>query len=258
MTAQSSAPAPFESLLIHTVNVTRSIKPSNQGIAADAIHNTLHYSLDARREDWQLEEDVEPDCGALVKAKQVEDKINGAQTVKFEGEEVYLRPGFVPNPSSSSSSSSNERQQVPFVSYQLNPKTRQLLLPHPATIPDPLQNDPCGPERRDAHDVSSKFFFLDDDDEEAGLPTSKSNTAEAEQIEEALEALRTSTGLLTVDTLVLAFQGITRRWAGKDSPALASLSEAESKRFEKDVKRVRSIWQVSSSRGEPSWSKIVY
>lgn len=224
------------SLIIRTLNVVKDIRPSSDGAVADAIHNTLHYALDGRQEDWQSRDD-EPsgptdDCNGLQVNTGVL-SLDSQEAAMNSGSSVghRIKPGFFPNPITT------QQAQRPYVSYALDQDSHTVSLPHPAAIPDPLRSDPCGPENREAHDVSAKFYFRRGWQEEQAI-------APDEEINEALQRLRTSTGLVTLDTLVLSFEGIDQRWRHLGSTT-EGLSSEEHRKFDRDVAAVRRVWNVS-------------
>ncbi|CAD6976498.1 unnamed protein product [Tilletia controversa] len=116
----------------------------------------------------------------------------------------------------SSSSSSSSRRRPPYISYGWQPRTKTLSLPHPATISNPTTLDPCSPEARSAFDVTAKLFFLDDISSPSDTETESDARAREAQVhaqadklatyvENALKRLSASTGIITVDTLLLSF-----------------------------------------------------
>lgn len=241
------AASPAQSILIHTVNVVKKIKPNNHGQAADAVHHTLHFALDGRQEDWEQmtddEEDV--DCGGCgggdgsdvrpSSSSSPGTMVNGNGATLTTDEGIAVRRGFVANPITS------QREDRPYISYQHDERTRTLVLPHPATIPDPLRSDPCGPESRDAHDVTAKFHLggLVSDPDEA-----------VRWIEDGLQRLRINTGLVTIDTLVLSFEGISQRWNGLGTKGReGKMSDEEAGRMAIDVENVGKVWSVSMQSG---------
>lgn len=252
-------PAEATSLLLHSVNVVRTIKPSSHGVVADALHHSLHFALDGLPQDWQFDPtEVEIDaaeadtanassgCGPSTSSSSAE---ACTPTTLANGQRVLVKPGFLPNPNPSSGDAADRL----FISYRYNDAERRLSIPHPLTTPDPLQSDPCGPENREAHDVSAKFFFLDAEEGGAGSvdgadTSSSSSQEEEEDVDMALSALRKNTGLVTVDTLVFAFEDVSRRWEGHaklKEEGVSGLTEAERRRFDADVARISRVWRVS-------------
>lgn len=210
----SSTPAP--SVIVHTVNVVRNIKPSQGGQVADAVHQTLHFALDGLEDDWAQPDDAEEEqrtpCGGTASSS------SAPASTLTSASGIPIRRGFVPNPVTSQS------QDRPYISYEYNSASHTLHLPHSAAIPDPLEIDPCGPQGREAHDVTAKMHLP------ALYGEGEGEVDEGKLVEEALQQLRQNTGLLTVDTLILAFEG---------------LSTEGDKVVERDVERVRRVWQVS-------------
>lgn len=199
-------------LLVHTVNVVRNIKAASGGEVADAVHQTLHFALDGLEDDWAAQgDDGEEPCGGVSSAV-------ASSSSAATPSPPHVRRGFLPNPIPSHAPSR------PYISYHHSDSTT-LHLPHPAAVPNPLEIDPCGPQNRDAHDVTAKMYLppLVGEDEDEGA-----------MVEEALQRLRENTGLVTVDTLILALDGIS----GKG---------AEVRR--EDVERVRRLWKVSNRAG---------
>lgn len=243
-TAPASAEGASPSLVIHTLNVVKDIKPSADGQAADAVHHTLHYALDGRQEDWEIlpAEKQETGCGqsSSSQAPAQQTSTSPSSTSSFTPQGIPIRPGFFSNPIET------ERADRPYISFAFDARQNILTLPHPATIPDPLKSDPCGPENREAHDVTAKFFYP-----ETAARAEQSDAVE-DWVEDALQRLRASTGLVTVDTLVLAFEGISKRWneqsRGQD-PLTDRLArnEEEKQDFLRDVATVARVWSVSSS-----------
>ncbi|CAO1623952.1 unnamed protein product [Parajaminaea phylloscopi] len=235
----SAGDLPFN-LVVHTLNVVKDIRPSTDGQVADAIHNTLHYALDGRQEDWE----VDPDSAAASRGCGSQDppasRTSDSDAPSSDGTlhpsashgDSRVRPGFFPNPLTAVSS------QRPYISYAFDARKNTLSLPHPATIPDPLRSDPCGPENREAHDVTAKFYFRSD-------PSVEAASNEDQWVDEALQRLRTSTGLVTLDTLVLSFEGISRRWQAGGS-VQDSRDDVASKELLRDVNRVRRVWETVS------------
>lgn len=223
MPSPSSPPtsSPPSSLIIHTLNTPRTLKSTAHGQAADAIHQTLHFALDGRAEDWQArdgESAGRQPCGG-----------SGSSTAAANGTSTTsgVKPGFLPHPSETL------RASRPYISYLHAPQSSLVHIPHPFAIPDPIQTDPCAVEERDRFDVTAKFFFQEQSDGEG-------NQADHDNayLQEALGTLQRNTGLLTVDTLLLSWPSIIERWAGKSSSA------ADEQRFQADLERIRNVWQV--------------
>ncbi|KAK0525982.1 hypothetical protein OC834_004969 [Tilletia horrida] len=111
----------------------------------------------------------------------------------------------------------------PYISYGWQARTHTLSLPHPATISNPTKLDPCSPENRSAFDVTAKIFFLDDilpsargqrgeNDEQQDLDAKAREALVQQQadklagyVENAVKRLSGSTGIITLDTLLLSF-----------------------------------------------------
>ncbi|KAL9933664.1 hypothetical protein V8E36_007322 [Tilletia maclaganii] len=269
----------FTSLYLYTHDVARQLKFSSDGELAHALHETLHYALDAQEQDWgQASAAPADDCGGgsstaatttmapASKSNTLSPRLADSQpsssapsppsrattalpSVPAEVEALQLprqvppaRDGFFPNPRWASgshsavnsppsrsgttsprrtspppaSSPTRHRRIPPYISYGWQARTRTLSLPHPATISNPTKLDPCSPENRSAFDVTAKIFFLDDilppssADEGVHARTledeiqSRADTL-AGYIENALKRLSGSTGIITLDTLLLSF-----------------------------------------------------
>lgn len=178
----------FKSLYIHTHDVSRSLKPSADGELAHAIHQTLHFALDGHPDDYTPSTSnggAASGCDPL--ATMPSSSVSGSGEVK---------KGFFPTGDESR----------PYISYHWEPKSRTLALPNPATISNPIA-DPCSTDERGSYDVTAKFFFLD--------PTDLG----AELVDGALKRLTNTTGIITIDTLVLAFPTLAL-----DSPSPSSSS----------------------------------
>lgn len=216
-------PSPSPSLIIHTLNSPKSLKPTSHGHAADAIHQTLHFALDGHTDDWQVspsehdeQQQQKQGCGGLASS------LASASNVK---------PGFLPQPLSSYT------QTRPYISYLSGPNG-VLHIPHPFTIPDPIRTDPCAVEDRDRFDVNVKFFFQGGESTSTSTSTTPADDDTA-ALEEGLATFRRNTGLLTVDTLLLSWPDIVSRWADKHHTP-------EKEQAQRDLDRVRAVWQVSS------------
>lgn len=192
--SQANGDGVFRSLYIHTHDVSRSLKPSADGELAHAIHQTLHFALDGHPDDYTPSS---PNSGAgsgcdplatmpttSSSADAPTPAINGVETHSSAGPSstTSVKKGFFPT----------SDPQRPFISYHWNPRSATLALPNPATITNPIA-DPCSPDHRSSYDITAKFFFLDPSDLSPSL------------VDDALSRLTSTTGIITVDTLVLAF-----------------------------------------------------
>ncbi|PWN50018.1 hypothetical protein IE53DRAFT_362704 [Violaceomyces palustris] len=134
-------------------------------------------------------------------------------------------------PSSSSSSSSSYTDQVfvtdqgerlksipgftktqdpnrPFVSYAWDSRTQTLHLPNPLVITNPIVRDPCSEangSKRNDFEITAKFFYLSEGGGDGGGGVDGSERFPGEWIDQAMDKLSRTTGLITVDTLVVAF-----------------------------------------------------
>lgn len=180
----------FRSLYIHTHDVSRSLKPSADGELAHAIHQTLHFALDGHPDDYTP---ASPNSGAgsgcdPLATMPTSAATNGASTsssssssAAASGDSV-VKKGFFPT----------HDHERPYISYHWNSRTATLALPNPATITNPIA-DPCSPDHRSSYDITAKFFFLDPNDLSPSL------------VDDALSRLTSTTGIITIDTLVLSF-----------------------------------------------------
>ena len=189
--SQSSEQAAFTSLYIHTHDVSRSLKPSADGELAHAIHQTLHFALDGHPDDYtpsSTNSGAGSGCDPLATMPtSTSTDANGASTSSSSAssassEASKVKKGFF---------ATNDRER-PYISYHWNPRSATLALPNPATITNPIA-DPCSPDHRSSYDITAKFFFLDINDLSPGL------------VDDALSRLTSTTGIITVDTLVLSF-----------------------------------------------------
>ncbi|KAJ9479368.1 Glutamate-cysteine ligase modifier subunit [Pseudozyma hubeiensis] len=182
----AEATAPFRSLYIHTHDVSRSLKPSADGELAHAIHQTLHFALDGHPDDYtpsSPNSGADSGCGPLATMPTTASSstTNGASTSAVaSGSQV--KKGFFPTGD----------QERPYISYHWRPSSATLSLPNPATITNPIA-DPCSPDLRSSYEITAKFFFLDPHDLSPFL------------VDDALSRLTSTTGIITVDTLVLSF-----------------------------------------------------
>lgn len=183
--SQSSEASAFRSLYIHTHDVSRSLKPSADGELAHAIHQTLHFALDGHPDDYtpsSANSGAGSGCDPLATTPS-SSASNGASTSSSSSSSAgNVKKGFFPT----------HDPERPYISYHWNPRSATLALPNPATIANPIA-DPCSPDHRGSYDITAKFFFLDADDLSPGL------------VDDALARLTSTTGIITVDTLVLAF-----------------------------------------------------
>ncbi|CAO1639294.1 unnamed protein product [Sympodiomycopsis kandeliae] len=215
--------SPRASLLIHTLNVTKELKPSTHGQAADAIHQTLHFALDGQTQDWQLSvqewlhQGQDSGCGSVSR------DANGLLS------QSRVKPGFIEQPLAAL------RPQRPYVSYLHHTPSSTLYIPHPAAVPDPLCTDPCAVADRDGFDVTVKVFLQADDSQE-----------DLDQVQRSLEAFQRNTGLLTIDTLILSWPSITQPWTASQQSATMTPSDRE--HFNRHLRRISTVWQhVSQS-----------
>lgn len=258
----TSSSTPLSALFLHTHNVARNLKPSPDGELANALHETLHFALDGEEEDWGIRQNqtsVAAGCGGEETKASQSESINPSNEIGFitlknsSGQEYQLptaRPGFF--------LSSNPSR--PYISYSWSPKNKILSLPNPTLISNPTQLDPCSPEKRNDFDVTAKLFFL-------GEPGD--NGFDPGFIDQALNRLTLTTGLITVDTLILAFPALKldSNWGEskgeRNSPCGGEsegddrgkeeepLSQEELNRLNRDIQHVRRLWEVSlASRAE--------
>ena len=184
MASATDSDGVFRTLYIHTHDVSRSLKPSADGELAHAIHQTLHFALDGHPDDYTP---ASPNSGAgsgcdPLATMPSATSSDAASTSASTSTSSPVKKGFFPT-------GDPER---PYISYHWDPKNATLALPNPATITNPIA-DPCSPDHRSSYDITAKFFFLDPNDLSPSL------------VDEALTRLTSTTGIITVDTLVLAF-----------------------------------------------------
>lgn len=185
--SQANGDVVFHSLYIHTHDVSRSLKPSADGELAHAIHQTLHFALDGHPDDYtpsSSNNGAGSGCDPLATMPTATSSTtNGVETHSSAGPSgTNVKKGFFPT----------QDAERPYISYHWNPRSGALALPNPATITNPIA-DPCSPDHRSSYDITAKFFFLDPTDLSPGL------------VDDALTRLTSTTGIITVDTLVLAF-----------------------------------------------------
>ncbi|GAK65841.1 uncharacterized protein PAN0_010d4063 [Moesziomyces antarcticus] len=167
---------PFRALYIHTHDVSRSLKPSADGELAHAIHQTLHFALDGHPDDYTpaaANSGAGSGCDPLA-TMPTSSAPNGSSSA------LAVNKGFA-------ATGDAER---PYISYYWDAHSGTLALPNPATITNPVA-DPCSSDHRSSYEITAKLFFLDEVD--AGL------------VDEALTRLTRTTGIITIDTLVLSF-----------------------------------------------------
>ncbi|KAJ1026817.1 hypothetical protein NDA16_002114 [Ustilago loliicola] len=194
-TAQSSSNGAFRSLYIHTHDVSRSLKPSADGELAHAIHQTLHFALDGHPDGYtppSTNSGVGSGCDPLatMPTSTSTSSANGTSAAASSSSTSPtaassagdIKKGFFPT---------NDPER-PYISYRWDPRSSTLALPNPATITNPIA-DPCSPDHRNSYDITAKFFFLDP------------NHVSSDLVDHALTRLTSTTGIITVDTLVLAF-----------------------------------------------------
>ncbi|SJX63140.1 uncharacterized protein SRS1_13966 [Sporisorium reilianum f. sp. reilianum] len=218
--SQSGEAAAFRSLYIHTHDVSRSLKPSADGELAHAIHQTLHFALDGHPDDYtpsSANSGAGSGCDPLA-TMPTSSATNGASASTSSAD---VKKGFFPT----------NDQQRPYISYHWNPRSATLALPNPATITNPIA-DPCSPDHRSSYDITAKFFFLDPADLSPSL------------VDDALSRLTSTTGIITVDTLVLSF------------PTL-DLDSRPHKHFESQLDAASSDAQQGSSGEGAVWVSAV-
>lgn len=195
-TAQSSSEA-FRSLYIHTHDVSRSLKPSADGELAHAIHQTLHFALDGHPDDYTP---PSTNSGAGLGCDPLATMPTSTSTTSSANGTSATASSSSPSSSSNAAAPGNVKKgffpnpdpERPYISYHWDPRSSTLALPNPATITNPIA-DPCSPDHRSSYDITAKFFFLDPNDITSDL------------VDDALTRLTSTTGIITVDTLVLAF-----------------------------------------------------
>ncbi len=222
----------FRSLYIHTHDVSRSLKPSADGELAHAIHQTLHFALDGHPDDYTP---ASPNSGAgsgcdplaTMPTSTTAATDNSAtaststSTASGSREAEAVKKGFFPTGDA----------ERPYISYHWDTRTKTLALPNPSTISNPIA-DPCSPDHRSSYDITAKFFFLDPND------------ISPELVEDALKRLTSTTGIITVDTLVLSFPTLDL-----DSRSHAHLSTADSTATGAEatwLNKVKDVWQAVS------------
>jgi hypothetical protein len=222
MTANGDAALDW--LKLYTHNIDRVLKPSQDGELAHAIHETLHFSLDGQPQDYliPLEQRRGPCGDGPSSSKASAAASTSAKGKHQEEDDEEIQPGFF----------ATEDEERPYISYDWDAQNRLLTLPHPKTVQNPTLSDPCtsagsdASDVRDAFDVTVKFFYLQ-----------KMDRYPAEWIEEAMDCLRTATGLETADAFILAF------------PTLKlDCSQATDGQVDDKTSNVAQVWrQISSS-----------
>lgn len=232
----STAPASqaqVKTLLIHTHDASRSLKPSSYGALSHAVHETLHFALDGAEEDWAVRRETDrAPCGpgqeggpTTVAATPQEAAAAGlvanGVTSASEEQEPAPRPGFA--------APADKDDERSYISCALS-SAGQLSIPHPNAIAAGAARvvDPCAAPNRDNLDVTAKFFCL------APLTSLDVERGAADWVEDALKALASSTGYLTVDRAILEF------------PTL----DLESDQGGKGLDIVRKTWEASSIASE--------
>ncbi|SPO23730.1 uncharacterized protein UTRI_03700_B [Ustilago trichophora] len=238
---EASQGAAFRTLYIHTHDVSRSLKPSADGELAHAIHQTLHFALDGHPDDYTP---TSPNSGAgsgcdplatmptatattTAAAAAATAGSNGASSSSSSSSAANVKKGFFPT----------HDQERPYISYHWNPRSATLALPNPATITNPIA-DPCSPDHRSSYDITAKFFFLDPNDLSPSL------------VDDALTRLTSTTGIITIDTLVLAFPTLDldsrpHKHFPSSPPAAASSAEQQQQQQHKEsvwVNPVKHVW----------------
>ncbi|PWN39351.1 hypothetical protein IE81DRAFT_326648 [Ceraceosorus guamensis] len=213
-------------LVLHTHDASRPLKPSSYGALSHALHETLHFALDGNIEDWAL--DTRPrraPCGPAEEfhISQATPSVSTSSTAPAgpsssssslvvptsnsngaQESDVKPRPGFVRPPTSLE----EDREYISYATSSIkshhssSPSTR-LWLPHPSSIAADRSPDPCAAGgSRDALDVTAKFFCLGKDPQNA---PEYGTSGVGQWFQEALDALSSSTGILTVDQVILEF-----------------------------------------------------
>lgn len=180
MTMSHDDSEPLSSLVLFTHNVARVLKPSQDGELAHAIHETLHYALDGNPQDF-LEPLTNGDCTSNKQEASTSSK--------------RIQPGFF----------ETNLEDRPYVSFSWDQQKRELTLPHPQTVVNPVLDDPCTNSKTDDYDprvefdVTAKFFFLQSrgSGDDVSFPS--------EWVEYSLSLLERATSLKAVDTMILAF-----------------------------------------------------
>ncbi|KDN42293.1 hypothetical protein K437DRAFT_257926 [Tilletiaria anomala UBC 951] len=212
MRAATIAPTPMRALILHTHDVARSLKPSVDGELANALHETLHFALDGREEDWGIRDDEdERRCGPSTASGNGPNSASGRATIGVNGsvsaqdpqadaEEEEDYESLPPARSGFFLSSNPER---PYISYAWNERSQTLTLPNPVVVANPTTQDPCSPENRSEFDVTAKFFYLDD--AHASGQDAREERFPVAYIDDALKRLTMSTSLITIDTFIVSF-----------------------------------------------------
>lgn len=274
----STSASPLRSLFLHTHDVARNLKPSSDGELANALHETLHFALDGEEEDWGIRNDDDREDRGCGGSNSQNSSSNSNPTDPVISHSISTSTSTTSNPTTSSSSplpkarpgfflSSNPNR--PYISYSWDEKSNSLSLPNPSLISNPTQLDPCSPEKRNDFDVTAKLFFL-------GKP-GKGGYKE-DYIDQALRRLMLTTGLITVDTLILAFPKLKFDGFGRDEndgktpcgegkvagngnekkEGNSPLNKEEQQRLERDVEYVRKLWQVSDLKARRDQSFQFY
>jgi hypothetical protein len=182
----ASQPPVLRSLLFHTHDASRPLKPSAFGALSHAIHETLHFALDGDVEDWAAAPSLQAPCGPNEEAEQQQARHSE------EEEELTPRPGFAPPVAPA------DDDERAYISYHFS-DDGTLALPHPDTIAADRSPDPCAAGAdRSALDVTAKFFLL-------SASAGSQERGAAPLVEDALQALEASTGIEQVDTAILEF-----------------------------------------------------
>ncbi|SPO24432.1 uncharacterized protein UTRI_03700 [Ustilago trichophora] len=231
---QASESGAFRTLYIHTHDVSRSLKPSADGELAHAIHQTLHFALDGHPDDYTP---TSPNSGAgqgcdplatmPTATATATASSNGASSSSSSRSVANVKKGFFPT----------QDQERPYISYHWNPRSATLALPNPATITNPIA-DPCSPDHRSSYDITAKFFFLD--------PNNLSSTL----VDDALTRLTSTTGIITIDTLVLAFPTLDldsrphKHFSSSPTSAASSAEQQQQQQHKEAVwiNPVRDVW----------------
>ncbi|PWY99437.1 hypothetical protein BCV70DRAFT_217795 [Testicularia cyperi] len=214
----SASRSEFRSLYIHTHDVSRSLKPSADGELAHAIHQTLHFALDGHPDDYTVP--TMTNGGAASGC----DPLATMPSAAAEGANGDQGSAGPSNPASASSRVKKgffptQDAERPYISYFWDPKSATMALPNPQTISNPVA-DPCSQDHRSSYEITAKFFFLDPNDLSSDL------------VEDALRRLTNTTGIITIDTLVLAFPSLHL-----DARSVVA-SDA--------VDKVRNVWETVS------------
>ncbi|KAJ1579066.1 hypothetical protein NDA11_003933 [Ustilago hordei] len=234
--SSSSSVGAFRSLYIHTHDVSRSLKPSADGELAHAVHQTLHFALDGHPDDYtspSTNSGAGSGCDPLatMPTSTSTSSANGTSaSASSSSSSANIKKGFFPT---------NDPER-PYISYHWNPRSSTLALPNPATITSPIA-DPCSPDHRSSYDITAKFFFLDPCD------------ISCELVDDALARLTSTTGIITVDTLVLSFPTIDldsrphKQVSAQSADGDASTDSNESPSW---VKRVADVWSHVSQNAQ--------